>query len=490
LTFGHLLGALWTPSSVGWGQSTAGGLLSDPTAWGDHQSRQPGREAAVNVGRGCDSERMAVVRVTQAYRFALEPAPAQDRALRSHAGAARFAWNWGLARCKERYEAEGKWYSAVDLHKLWNAEKKADPALAWWGENSKCAYQEAFRDLDRALRDFIKSKKGLRKGRRLGFPKFKKRGKCRDAFRFGGGAMRCAGSTVTLPRIGTIRTHEPTRKLGRRLENGTARILSATVTRTAQRWFVSFTVEVDRVMPERHAAPGSAIGVDLGVKTLLTGVDDTGVVVTVNGPKALRSSLRKLRRASRAHSRKNEGSTNRRKYAARIARIHARVANIRADALHKATTDLAARYETIVAEDLNVTGMLANRRLARAVADQGFGQARRMLGYKTARNGGRLVVADRWHPSSKMCSACGWRKPSLTLAERTFTCEACGLVLDRDENAARNLRDLAASGAERLNACGGTVRPGHAGRVPVKQEPGTAPADETGTAARQREAAA
>jgi putative transposase len=433
---------------------------------------------------------MAVVRVTQAYRFALKPTPAQERALRSHAGAARFAWNWGLAKCKDRYEAESKWYSAVDLHKLWNSEKKADPALAWWGENSKCAYQEAFRDLDRALRDFIKSNKGLRKGRRLGFPKFKRRGKCRDAFRFGTGAIRCAGRTVTLPRIGTLCTHEPTRKLGRRLENGTARILSATVTRTAQRWFVSFTIEVDRVMAKRPAAPGSAVGVDLGVKTLLTGVDDAGAVVTVNGPKALGSSLRKLRRASRAHSRKHVGGANRRKHADRLARIHARVTNVRADALHKATTDLAARYETIVAEDLNVTGMLANRRLARAVADQGFGQARRMLGYKTTWNGGRFVVADRWYPSSKTCSACGWRKPSLTLAERTFTCEACGLVLDRDENAARNLRDLAASGAESLNVCGGTVRPGHAGRVPLKQEPGTASADETGTAARQREAAA
>ena len=433
---------------------------------------------------------MAVVRVTQAYRFALKPTPAQERALRSHAGAARFAWNWGLAKCKDRYEAEGNWYSAIDLHKLWNAEKKADPALAWWGENSKCAYQEAFRDLDRALRDFIKSNKGMRKGRRLGFPKFKRRGKCRDAFRFGTGAIRCAGRTVTLPRIGTLCTHEPTRKLGRRLENGTARILSATVTRAAQRWFVSFTIEVDRVMPKRPAAPGSAVGVDLGVKTLLTGVDDAGAVVTVNGPKALGSSLRKLRRASRAHSRKNVGGANRRKHADRLARIHARVTNVRADALHKATTDLAARYETIVAEDLNVTGMLANRRLARAVSDQGFGQVRRMLGYKTTWNGGRFVVADRWYPSSKTCSACGWRKPSLTLAERTFTCEACGLVLDRDENAARNLRDLAASGAESLNACGGTVRPGHAGRVPLKQEPGTASADETGTAARQREAAA
>jgi putative transposase len=431
------------------------------------------------------------VKVTQAYRFALDPSPVQERALRSHAGAARFAWNWGLARCRERYEAEGRWYSAIDLHKLWNAGKKADPGLAWWGENSKCAYQEAFRDLDRALKDFIKSRKGERRGRRPGFPRFKKRGKCRDSFRFSTGVMRCAGTTVTLPRLGVIRTHESARKLARRLENGTARILSATVSRTAQRWHVSFTVEVERAVPAAHARPGSAIGIDLGVKTLLTGVDDAGKTVSVPGPKPLRASLRKLRRAGRAHSRRQPGSVNRRKSAGRLARVHARVASIRADALHKATADLARRYATVVAEDLNVAGMVRNRRLARAVSDQGFGAARRMLAYKTAWNGGALILADRWFASSKTCSGCGWRKPSLKLSERVFRCDACGLVLDRDVNAARNLLKLAlaASGAESINACGGDVRPGPAGRLPLNQEPGTAPAGQTGTAARQQAAA-
>ena len=426
------------------------------------------------------------MKLTQAYRFALDPTPAQEAMLCSHAGGARFAWNWGLAKCRERYEAEGMWYSGIDLHKLWNGQKKADPALAWWGENSKCAYQEAFRDLDRALRDFTASKKGQRKGRKLGFPRFKKRGRCREAFRLTTGALRCAGNTVTLPKLGTIATHESTRKLARRLANGTARILSATVSRTAQRWFVSFTVEVDRAIPAQHARPGSAIGVDLGVKTLLTGIDDRGRVVTVAGPKPLKTALRKLRRASRTHSRTAKGSANRRTSTARLARIHARVANVRADALHKATSDLASRYETVVAEDLNVAGMVRNRRLARAVADQGFGQARRMLAYKTTWNGGRLVIADRWYPSSKTCSRCGWRKPSLTLAERMFTCEACCLVLDRDVNAARNLLDLAASGAERLNACGAQVRPGPAGHRAMNQEPGTAHAGKTGTVPRQR----
>ncbi|WP_344888844.1 RNA-guided endonuclease TnpB family protein [Actinomadura meridiana] len=333
--------------------------------------------------------------VTQAYRFALNPTPAQRRALASHAGAARFAWNWALAACITRHQTEGKWWSGTELHRLWNQAKKTDPALGWWAENSKCVYQEAFRDLDRALREFVRSRNGRRKGRRLGFPRFKRRGRCRDSFRFSTGAMRCAGRTVTLPRLGTIGTHESTRKLARRLEGGTARVLSATVSRTAHRWHVSFTVQVDRAVPTRHARPGSAVGVDLGVRTLLTGVDDRGAVIEVAGPKALRAGLRKL--------------------------------------------------------------------------------ARRMLDYKTGWNAGKLVVADRWFPSSKTCSGCGRRKPSLSLSERLYRCEGCGLVVGRDVNAARNLLVLAASGAESRNACGGGVSPGLAGRPPVKQEPGATP---------------
>jgi putative transposase len=370
---------------------------------------------------------MVAVMARQAYRFALDPTPAQERLLCSHAGAARFAWNWGLARCRERYAVEGRWYSGVDLHKLWNAAKKADPALAWWGENSKCVYQEAFRDLDRALRDFTKSKKGQRKGRRLGFPRFKRRGRCREAFRLTG-VICCASATVR---------------------------------------------------------PGSSIGIDLGVSTLLTGVDDSGNVITVVGPKALRTSLRRLRRASRAHSRKAPGSVNRRKSAARLARIHAKAANARTDALHQATTELARRYETVIAEDLNVAGMIRNRHLARAITDQGLGTARRMLAYKTTWNGGRLIIAGRWFPSSKACSGCGAAKAKLALSERTYRCDRCDLVMDREVNAASNLLHLAASGAGSINACGGTIRPGPAGHVPVKQEPGAARAGKTGTASGQ-----
>ncbi len=304
--------------------------------------------------------------VPQAYRYALDPTPAQERRLRSHVGAARYAWNWGLARMKARYAAEKKWYSAEDLHRLWNAEKKRNPELAWWSENSKCVYQEAFRNLDRALEDFSKSKKGLRKGRRLGFPRSKKKGRCRDSCRFSTGVMRCSGSTVTLPRLGTIRTHESTEALAGKIAEGKARILSATVSRTAQRWFVSFTVEVEREIPDHHRRPQTAVGIDLGIASLITAVDHRGRVIRFPGPKPLRAALGRLRRAARAHSRKKTGSANRRKSARRLARIHARIANLRLDAVHKATTWLAARYEAVVVEDLNVVGMLRNRRLARS----------------------------------------------------------------------------------------------------------------------------
>lgn len=410
--------------------------------------------------------------VMKAYRFALNPSPAQERALRSHAGAARFAWNWGLAKCKERYAAESKWYSAADLHKLWNSQKKTDPALAWWAENSKCCYQEAFRNLDRALGDFIKSKKGQRKGRRLGFPRYKKKRRAKDSFRLTG-VIRCDGTSVTLPRLGVIATHESTAKLAGRMEGGTARILSATVTRVAQRWFVSLTTEEDQDASVRHARPGSVVGIDLGIKTLITGADNQGKDIAIPGPRPLRAGMRRLRRISRAHSRKQPGSARRRRSAARLGRLHARIANLRQDAAHKATSMLAARYETIVAEDLNVAGMAKNHRLAGAIVDQGFGRMRQMLAYKTAWNGGRLIIADRFYPSSKTCSGCGTVKAKLALSERAYQCGNCALILDRDVNAARNLLKLAANGAESINARGAAVRPGTAGRAAAKREPGT-----------------
>jgi putative transposase len=189
---------------------------------------------------------------------------------------------------------------------------------------------------------------------------------------------------------------------------------------------VSFTCEVERVIPEHHARPGSAAGLDLGVKTLLTGADSLGNVISIPGPRPLRAALQKLKRASRDHSRRQPGSANRRKSAARLARIHARAASIRVDALHKATSALARQYQILAIEDLNVAGMTRNRHLARAICDQGFGQARRSLEYKTAWTGGTLILADRFYPSSKACSGCGTVTAKLTLSERTYRCHVCG----------------------------------------------------------------
>jgi putative transposase len=266
--------------------------------------------------------------------------------------------------------------------------------------------------------------------------------------------------------------------LARRLERGTARILAATISRRADRWFVSFTVEVQRSIPATNGK-ASVVGVDVGVRQLA--VLSNGMVIP--NPRALEGSLRKLRRLNRQFARRRPGSKRRTRTQHRLARVHARAASLRRDALHKLTTSLATQHGTVVVEQLNVAGLLRNRRLARAIADTGMAELRRQLTYKTTWYGCRLVVADRFFPSSKTCSACGWVKAKLTLAERTFCCKACGLRIDRDLNAARNLAKLVAglqvgesehlevpavagSGPETSNAPGSgcKTRPGRADR--------------------------
>jgi putative transposase len=193
----------------------------------------------------------------------------------------------------------------------------------------------------------------------------------------------------------------------------------------------------------------------------------------VPNPRALEGSLRKLRRVNRELARRQPGSRRRRRTRFRLARVHVRVANLRRDALHKLTTELAKQYGTVVVEDLNIAGLVRNRRLARALTDASMGELRRMLMYKSRWYGSRLVVADRFYPSSKTCSACGWVKTKLLLGTRTYTCEACGLSLDRDLNAARNLAKVVAqSGWETRNARGADVSPGDAGRPAMKREAG------------------
>jgi putative transposase len=235
--------------------------------------------------------------------------------------------------------------------------------------------------------------------------------------------------------------------------------------------------------------PGSTVGVDVGITHLA--VLSTGEVVP--NPRHLVGAQSRLRRLGRALSRKTgpDRRTGRRpskrwqRAATRLARAHARVANLRRDGLHQLTSKLTREHATIVVEDLNVTGMLANRRLARHIADAGFAEIRRQLAYKTTWNGGRLLVADRWYPSSKTCSGCGAVKTKLALSERQYTCAACGLIIDRDRNAALNLAALAAefdtAGSGPVAARGADQKTRIRGQVAVKREPGPAPADQTGT---------
>ena len=218
------------------------------------------------------------------------------------------------------------------------------------------------------------------------------------------------------------------------------------------RWYASLTVERED-KPVASPPKGGAVGVDLGVKTLATLSDGT----VIENPCYLRKSERRLKKAQRAFSRKTKGSNRRAKAKAKVARLHAHVANRRSDAMHKLTTWLTNKYSDISIEDLHVAGMVKNHHLAKAVSDAAFGGFRRQLEYKAARTGAVIHVVDRWFASSKTCSGCGRVKAKLSLSERTYTCEGCGLVLDRDLNAAINIM-VAGSAPETLNAHGGTVK--------------------------------
>lgn len=406
--------------------------------------------------------------VVQAYKFALDPNAGQDGALRSHCGAARTAYNWAVGwvsaswwqrKAEESYGigedqlTDWRPWSLPALRKTFNEAKKTDPRFAgWWEENSKEAYSTGLANAAAAFDNYAKSKRGQRKGKRVGMPRFKSKHRAPPACRFTTGTLRVEADRrhVTLPRLGTIRTHENTRKLQRRIANGTARVLSATVRHERGRWFVSFQVEVKREITT-VARPDVAVGVDLGVKVLAVMADSLGGIRYIPNPKHYDTALKTLKRLSRRVSRRRgpdrrtgqKPSKRWLKANAERNRVHHRTANLRADALHKLTTGITAGYGTVVVEDLNVAGMLRNRRLARKIQDSGFGEIRRQITYKTGWNSGTVVVASRWYPSSKTCSDCGAVKAKLPLHVRVFDCDECPLVMDRDENAARNLANLA-----------------------------------------------
>jgi putative transposase len=352
------------------------------------------------------------MKILRVYKYELDPNDRQRTDLFRHAGAARWVYNWGLEQKQTARQQGRKAPTAIDLHRQLNALKQE---LGWLYDVSKCCGQEALRDLDRAFDNFFK--------KRAKFPRFKSRKRSRLSFRLTG-SIKAEGKYVQLPRLGTIKLKEEPHVEGR--------ILAATVRETAGKWFVSIRVEQEIAVRENQAA---AVGVDLGVNRLATLSD--GAVF--DAPKALKSKLSQLRRVNRLHAKRRKGSKRRERMRKRLARLHYRIACIRSDALHKLTAHLARSYGAVGIEDLNVAGMLQNRRLSRAISDCGFAELRRQLDYKCQWYGSRLIVHDRFFPSSKTCCRCGAVKDELPLSERVFRCDGCGLVLDRDHNAAVNL---------------------------------------------------
>jgi putative transposase len=380
--------------------------------------------------------------VQRAYKTELDLSDQQVTACKQHAGAARWAYNWGLRVKQERYRATKKNPTAIDLHRELNALKHTQ--IPWMYSVSKCAPQEALWNLDAAFQQFFRrcalKKQGKWQGK-LGYPQFKTKKKGLGSFRVTG-SIRVSDKAIILPRLGRLRLKER-----EYLPTKGAQILSATVSEQAGHWYVSLQVEEERVVPENT---GPVVGIDLGIKHLATLSD--GEVIP--NPRHLKQRLKKLKRMQRMVARRQKGGQNRKKAVRKLARLHRQIRNQRHNTLHQVTTRLAKTKSVLVIEDLNVSGMLKNHRLAQAISDVGFYEFKRQLLYKASWYGSKVILADRWEPSSKRCSGCGWLDADLALSDRTFHCELCGLVLDRDVNAAINLVQLAGSSSDSQNACG------------------------------------
>ena len=342
--------------------------------------------------------------VQRAFKTELDLNDVQRTACARHAGAARYAYNWALARKIAAFKAGQKTPTAIDLHRELNALKKTE--LGWMYQVSKCAPQEALRNLDRAFDHFFRRVREKKAGKavKVGYPRFKSKKRGRGSFRLTG-VIRVFDDAIQLPRLGRLRLKERGY-----LPTSGVRVLSATVSEQADRWFVSLQVEMEIPDPVGDAGKPVA-GVDLGIAALATVSD--GLVV--ENPRALRRDLVKLRRRQRCVSRRQKGSANRAKAVKQLAQAHRRVANVRQNALHQATSRLAKTKSVVVLEDLNVRGMLQNHHLAQAIADVGMAEFRRQLTYKGAWYGCAVVVADRFYPSTKRCSSCGHVKTEMSL---------------------------------------------------------------------------
>ena len=391
------------------------------------------------------------VRVRTAYRCRAYPGEQQQQVLNRTFGCVRVVWNRTLAARHARWQQERKSTSYAETDAALTLMKK-DPDLAFLSEVSSVPLQQALRHQHQAFTAFF--------ARRARYPRFKsRRGRqaahyTRSAFTLRDGELRLAKTACLLrftwswPEV-DVAALAPTMVVVSREPDG--------------RWYVTFTIDTNA--PEPLEKTGRAVGVDLGVKDFAVTSDGEKIA----NPRHLARKARNLARYQWRLARCQKGSANRAKAKMKVARAHRKVRDARSDFLHRASTRLVRSADMIMIEDLNVSGMVRNRRLARAISDCGWGEFRRQLTYKCERAGRRLIVIDRWYPSSKTCSACGYLLAGLSLSTRQWTCPSCGARHDRDLNAAENI--LAAGQA--VTACGAGVRHSGTSRVrpAVKQEP-------------------
>ena len=369
----------------------------------------------------------------RSHRICLKPTPEQESLFGQHAGYARFAYNWTVGEFKAGLDV-GEWLSEKTLRPRWN---KIKHLIAPWARPlSQNAAKYAIIDFGQAAEAWGTYRKALKAGkrpaRRTGFPRFKRR-KHEQGFRADNGpdTVRVDDKAVIVPKIGSVAMVEELRWRGS--------IREVSINRTAGMWFASFAVEDGQ--PPPPVKDGPTIGVDVGVGTLA--VCSNGL--KVENPKALNAASRRLRQVDKAiarsrnvHGKGNHSNRRERLYVKRR-RVHARIVQVRNDNHHKATTAIAKWAGRVVVETLNVSGMLRNRSLARAIADAGMAGFLAKLEYKCAWYGAEFVKADRWFPSSKLCAHCGWHNGDLSLSDRQWWCGGCGSVNDRDANAALNL---------------------------------------------------
>lgn len=392
--------------------------------------------------------------VNKGHRIQLLLNNKQKTIFRQWAGTHRWAYNYGLEKKIKAYEETGKSPGAYSLMKEIVRLKQTEE-YAWLSEIAKSVPRIALMQLEQAYANFFRRCKNG--DAEKGFPRFKSKKRNQMVFHLETETVRVEGKRVRLPKIGWVRISKPLRFKGKLV--GTV-----AVSEQAGKWYISFNVEVEHVPSDNQ---GGAVGIDLGVKTLASLSDGTAY----ENPKTLRRYQKLLARAQRQLAKKQKGSKRREKAKLRVRRIQKRIADIRANAIHQATTEIVQRYDFVAMEDLNVKGMVKSHCLAGAVSDAAFGEFERQMQYKLDWEGGELALIDRWFPSSKLCSACGCINGGLTLADREWTCPDCGTVHERDMNAAKNIL------AKGLQTADGSEATGRGGLEvvdsPVKRQGGT-----------------